>query len=91
MKVKLIKLACLETDTVLAGATCIQYQILASFIMYSFLIQGTQLVLEARFGYDSTWYCNICLTTAPSAPLQADYLKVADFWVFSSHASPCKW
>jgi len=51
--------------------------------MYRFLMQGTQLVLEVvRFGYDSTWYCSIRLATAPSAPLQADYLKVADFWVF---------
>lgn len=89
---ELKKLACVETDTVLAGADWIWYQILDSFIMYSFLMQGTQLVLEeVRFGYDSTWYCSICLTTAPSAPLQAGYLNVADFWVFSSHASPCKW
>lgn len=76
---ELVKLACVGTDTVLSEAAKIQYQILTSFIMYSFLMQGTQLVLEeARFGYDSAWYCSIHLTTAPSAHLQADYLKVAD-------------
>lgn len=51
---ELIRLACVETDAVLSGAAKIQYQILTSFIMYSFLMQGTQLVLEEdRFGYDS--------------------------------------
>lgn len=54
---ELIKLVCTETDTVLAGAAWIQYQILDSFIMYSFLMQETQLVLEVvRFAYDSSQY-----------------------------------
>lgn len=74
-----IKLAYVETDAALSGAAKIQYQILTSFIMYSFLMQGAQLVLEeVRFGYDSAWYCSNHLATAPSAHLQADCLKVAD-------------
>lgn len=66
---ELIKLACVETDTVLSGAVKIHYQILTSFIMYSFLMQGNQLVLEVRLGYDyvvlqySPHHSNFCTFT----------------------------